>query len=545
MLTDHHLVSSGSLEKRWNVAVWGVVVVYFCLVLTISLSYHWGYLSTLTDVGTFDQAVWATLHGFPFLNTNAFSSPVNYFGIHFRPILGIFLPFYALLPRIEWMITAQSLAIAFSAWPVYLLGRRVLGTGAGAFCLLLAYLVNPFVLSVPPWVFRPETLALPFIALAILGVEKADFRFTLFSYAVILLCKEHFGIMVTGIGILWWLRNRDWGPALILAGVGLLYSFFVLTIFMPALSPAGKHVMLSTDMGQLSRYGWLGEGFGAIAQKLFFHLFEVVNTIVKMGGGTYLFLLLIFFLGTPLAGVEFLLPGLADLAANLLSANPMQRGVFYYHSVTLIPVIAVASIYGLKRISNWISRFSVKELAMFTVCASVCGGYLLAPLPLPAARNHWAPPKFINTPDPVLPLIRRLVGEDSAVSAQANIGAHFSQRQRIFQYPNKVGEVDAIILRLESPTLNIARFTNYPVEHQKYITGVLDAHLQINRHEYVESIESLLQAKEYNVLLWQDPWLVLSRNSVLDNSSLELIKKKLDELKVDWEIGTFFQNNHD
>jgi uncharacterized membrane protein len=539
ILNDHNLAAARLSTKRWNVTLGGVVVLYFFLTLAISLSYHWGYLSTLTDVGTFDQAVWATLRGFPFLNTNAFSSPVNYFGIHFRPILAIFLPFYALLPRVEWMIAAQSFALAITAWPIYLLGLRVLKVEIAAFCIVLAYLINPFILSVPPWVFRPESLVVPFIALAMLGVEKANFRLTLLSCLVAVLCKEHFGIMVVGVGILWWLRNHDLAMALILVGFGLLYSLIVLIVIMPALSPIDKHVMLGSDMGQLSRYNWLGGGWGEIAQKIFRQPFAVGKTIMEMGGGIYLLLLMILFLGMPLVGAEFLLPGLADFAANLLSANPLPRSVISYHSVSLVPVITVAAIYGLNRISLRMGRFSVKELTIFTLVVGLSSGYLMARHSLP--WSYWAPARLMNAPESAVSLIKRLVGDEASVSAQANVGAHFSQRQQIFQYPNKVGEVDAIILRLASPTRKIAPATNYTIE-LKSITGSLDAHLQMNRHEYIESIEKLLEANEYGVLLWKAPWLVLSRTN-RDNSNLGEIKKKLVELKEEWKIGLVPRQN--
>ena len=539
ILSDHHLPAARLLGKRWIFALCGVVVLYFFIILAISLSYHWGYLSTLTDVGTFDQAVWATLHGFPFLNTNAFSSPVNYFGIHFRPILAIFLPFYAILPRIEWMIAAQSFALAISAWPIYLLGLRVLRSEVASFCIVLAYLINPFIMSVPPWVFRPESLVVPFIVLAMLGVEKANFRLTLFSCLIAMLCKEHFGIMVVGVGILWWLRNRDLAMALVLVGFGLLYSLFVLMVIMPALSPIGKHVMLGSDMGQMSRYNWLGEGLGEIAQKIFSHPLTVGKTIMEMGGGTYLLMMMILFFGMPLAGAEFLLPGLADFAANLLSANPLPRSVISYHSVTLVPVITVAAIYGLNRIAQRMNRYSVKELAIFSLIIGLSCGYLMARHSLPL--SYWEPAKLMKTPESAISLIRQLVGTEASVSAQANVGSHFSQRLRIFQYPNKVGEVDSIILRLASPTRKIFNPTNYPIELKK-ITGTLDAHLQMNRYEYIKSIHNLLETDEYGILLWKDPWLVLSRTN-RDNSKLNDIEKKLDELKVKWKIDPIPQQN--
>ena len=116
------------------------------------------------------------------------------------------------------------------------------------------------------------------------------------------------------------------------------------------------------------------------------------------------------FLGFPLAAPLFLLPGLADLAANILSANPMMGGMFSYHSADLIPILTIAAVYGVERISRWIKKFSAKELVGFVFITSSILGYYFAPLPLPGAKNVWAPNHFLNLPDPIIQIIRSEVG---------------------------------------------------------------------------------------------------------------------------------------
>ena len=528
MVTEYHLAVQALLAKKWLFALWGVIALYFCLILTLSLSYHWGYLSTLTDVGTFDQAVWGTLHGSPFLNTNAFAQPNNYLGIHFRPILAFFFPFYALLPRVEWLIVVQSIALAVTAWPLYLVAREVCKSESVAFLWALVFLVNPFVLSVPPWVFRPESLAVPFIATAFLGLTRADFRLTLLSSLMVLLCKEHFGITVAGLGILWWLHNRNWQEAAVLIGLGLLYSVLVLTVIMPIFSPIGKHVMLGAGMGQLSRYGWLGGSLAEIAGNLFLHPLAVIGNIVEMGGARYLLLLLLIFCALPMAAPEMLLAGLADLLANTLSANPMPRSVFAYHSVSLVPVLVVSAIYGSSRIAKWWRKDLVSGMVVAVVVTSLVSGYVFAPLPLLGSKNLWAPVRLLSLPEPDLPTIIREVGAEASVSAQANVGAHFSQRQKIFRYPEKVGEVDVIVLRLASPTMNIE-------PSHVSLTGMLEAHLQMDRKAYLSSIEKLLAGQEYRVLYWKDPWLVFSRKVKVQESVIQ-INQKLASLRVEWQV---------
>jgi len=306
---------------------------------------------------------------------------------------------------------------------------------------------------------------------------------------------------------------------------------------MPALSPTGQHVMLGKGLGQLSRYSWLGNSMREIFKMLLLHPVYVTKIVMlDMGGANYLLVLLIPFLGFPLASPLFLLPGLADLMANMVSANPMPRSLFAYHSISLVPVLTVLAVYGSERISRWIKKFSVKELSGFVFITSFILGYYFAPLPLPGAKNVWAPINFLNLPDPIVQTICFEVGDKASVSAQANIGAHFSQRKEIYCFPNKIGEVDAIVLRLESPTTNINNLPEQMKSDRKYLTTTLDAHLQMDRTEYMDTIESLLYGSDYGVLYWNDPWLVFKRG-IVDHGSDELIEQKLNQLRDEWQIS--------
>jgi uncharacterized membrane protein len=397
-------------------------------------------------------------------------------------------------------------------------------------------MVNPFVISVSPWVFRPESLAVPFIAVALLAIEKSNFRLLLLSCLFIVLCKEHFGIMVIGFGIIWGLRNRRWKQSILLVSLGVMYSVIVLGVVMPSLSPTGKHVMLGKGLGQVSRYSWLGDSINEVFQTVLFHPIWVIKSVMlDMGGVKYLSILLIIFLGFPLVALEYLFPGLADLMANMLSANPMPRSLFAYHNISLMPVLTIAAIYGSERISRWSKRFSVKELAGFAVITSFVLGYYFAPLPLPGARNFWKPVRFFNLPDPIVQTIRTSVGEEASVSAQNNVGSHFSRRKELYRFPNKMGETDAIVLRLESPTNNINNFPDQLKTHRKYSIGMLDNHLQMDRKEYIDTIEHLLSSNNYGVLFWNDPWLVFKR-SLADHESREKIEQKLNRLRIEWQI---------
>jgi uncharacterized membrane protein len=504
-------------------------VAHFFLTAGLGLSRHWGYLTSINDLGVFDQAIWGTLNGAPFLNTSsALGVPINWLGFHFNPILLAFVPLYLVWPAAEWLILIQAAAISVTAWPLYLLARQVLQSECAAFLWAAVFLANPFVLSAAVWDFHPVSLAAPLMVLGVLAIEKRKPWLFGLTCLMLLLVQEHFGIAVAGFGVLWWLRNRSLFPAVAALCVGVAHTVLVLGVIMPALSPTGAHVMLSGDLGQLSRYAWLGESAGEIVRNALAHPFALVQEIfLDMGGGKYLALLLLTLLFTPLAGIEFLLPGLADLAANLLSANTMPRSMYAYHSISLIPLLVAAGIYGAARIASRWRRLSSCELAGFVLWGAITLSYLAAPLPLSYAPNYWQPIAWPLVPEQAVSEIRRLMPAEADVSVQGNIGAHFTQRRRIYLFPRKVGEADFVVLWLESPTGRMAG-------QEPGRVGSLAHHLAMPPERYLGTVERLLDDDAYGIVYWNLPWLVLAKGEAGNSGAGQAVKLYLAGKAKEW-----------
>ncbi|MFO7606007.1 MAG: DUF2079 domain-containing protein [Desulfurivibrionaceae bacterium] len=513
-----------------------VILLHGGLFFFLGMNRHWGYLSSINDLGVFDQVVWNTLNGAFFQTTiNPFGVTMNWLGFHFHPVLLLFVPLYWLYAGVEWFMAAQAAALALGAWPIFLLAEHQLKSEKAGIAWALIYLFNPFLLNAGGWDFHPITLAVPFIATAFLGIVQKNGRMLFWSSLAILLCKEHLGLMVVGFGILWWIKHRSWKTAVVISGLGLTHLFMVLGVAMPCFSPIGKPVMLGEGLGQLSRYGWLGGSPPEILQTFLIRPGFVWQRIIDMGGHIYWLLLVIpFSVVLPLFGFSFLLPGLADLAANTLSANPMPRSIWAYHSVGLVPILTAAAIGGVARLSTLQWRFSGKELSGISLAVALVCGYFFLPLPLKGAFNIWEPVNYFNWSDPSLRKVRLLLAEDFSLSAQANIGAQFSRRPEIFLYPGGVGETDGIVLRLASPTAKINDMPANPASlPQKNHPNWLDGHLQMDRTEYLASTECLLAGGEYGAAYWDDPWLVLLKGT---GGDLPAVTRKIGQLKEAWRI---------
>ena len=103
--------------------LWAAILLHFALLFMVGVSRHWGYMSSVNDLGAFDQVVWNTLHGNFLHNTtiNPFAASINWLGCHFQPI---FLPSAG-----GWDFHPITLGVPFIAlglWAVVIKRARML-----------------------------------------------------------------------------------------------------------------------------------------------------------------------------------------------------------------------------------------------------------------------------------------------------------------------------------------------------------------------------------------------------------------------------------
>ena len=104
-------------------------------------------------------------------------------------------------------------------------------------------------------------------------------------------------------------------------------------------------------------------------------------------------------------------------------------------------------------------------------------------------------------------------------------------------YPDKTGDVDVIIFQLASPTTNINDFPEHSNIPRKDNPAWLDSYFQMDRTDYLASIEGLLSRKEYGILFWEEPWLVFSKGSGRDQpETIRGVNQSLKNLRNEWQI---------
>jgi len=510
---------------KWRVLLLVLVTFFFCLFSLLGLWRHWGYMTSINDLGSFDQVAWMASRGHSLVNTSVLGTPMNWLGFHFQPILFAFVLLYKITPSVNWFVFAQAGALALSAWPIYLIAEQVTDSGKAAFIWSMAYLCNPFLLNAAAWDFHPVTIAVPFMALGLLAVVRKQVGLLVVASIILLACKEHMGLAVAGLGLLYGIQNRAWTTGLSLFLAGIAAFVLIVAVVMPSYSLTGQHLMFGENIGQLGRYSWLGGSPAEVIERAVLEPMHIIRGIVTLGGIDYIFLLLVPFVFLSLGGVVWLLPAAADLLANLLAAHILPRSLFSYHSVPLIPILAVAAIHGSCRLVRAVKNIDSIKPSYYVLIISLILGYGFAPLPLYRSANFWRANHFITTSDQEVSTIRGIISSGS-VSAQANIGAHFSQREFIYYYPNNVNEADYVILRLESPTQRL-------LPYEMGITGTLFHHLITEPADYLDSVRDLLDDKQFDIVFWKDPWLVLQRGEATMENVPQVLGK-IETLREEW-----------
>ena len=487
--------SGGRCARSVAIVLTVAIVIHASLSVVFSLSRLYELKTLAFDLGAFNQVMHSIVAtGTPTSTLTPALTSQHWFGFHFSPILYGLFPIYLLDPGPAVLLVIQAVAISSAAWPIYLTVTRMGASTGIAMVWSLAYLLNPFVLNGMVWDFHEVAVATPMLAFGIWAVVAKRWRWLLFLELLLLLTKEHYGIAVAGFGLLWGIRHREWRRAGTIALLGVASCLLIVNVVMPHFS-GGPHLMLDEQLSAATpRYQWL------------FHPASWFNVLPELGLEwlRYAGYLLIPFCLLPLAGLEWMLPALADLMVITASQEDFYRSVFSYHTLPIVPMLTIAAFRGSTRLSRtkWFQGGGRRLAGYALLLAAVCG-WMFAPFPLPLSTNVWeaGAPRWRMVESDALALsdIRSLVPSDARIAVQCNVGVWFSDRPRVSVFPFQQSGSDYIILHLSHPF--------------RRATVAMGSPYCVPPETYVHEVGRLLASGEWGIVLWRAPWLVLRRHA--------------------------------
>jgi len=369
------------------------------------------------DLSLYDQGIWllSRFHA-PFMTVMG----TDMFAAHTVFIFVLLVPLYWVYPHTAALLVLQSVALASGAVPVYLLGRRLLGSTVLATLLGLAYLLNPAIQQGNLEQFHVEAFEAPILAFAIYAAVVWRPRLLVLMIVLLLLCKQDDVLYVVPLG-LWvaWRRDHNVGMAITCGGaaVGVLENF----VIVPAL----------LNGVPVSYAGWWPFGsFHNTVQVLVRKPGEFWDFAVSQGRPWYLWQI-----GFS-AGLAFLFaPGivavaLPELAADALSSNPYLHQIIRHYSMPVAAVLLCATVCGIAKVTSPRRRaLAVVGVTLCALWATVLWG------DLPISDNPITPP---NPNTPALISLDRLVHRippNAVVSTAENFVPNLDHRRQIYMFP--------------------------------------------------------------------------------------------------------------
>lgn len=410
-----------------QVFVAGAVAIWTWYFTVRSLNIHHALGTSTYDSALYDQGMWLL---------SRFDAPFvtlmgrNMFGDHTSFVLLFLVPLYWIAPGAWIMFTAQSAAIAAGAIPVFLYGRRRLGSEWWALIGVGAYLLHPAVGWTNLENFHPDAFLGVFVGFALYAALERKWRLYAVFVVLSLLVKEDASLVIVPLGI-WVAIRRD-------RRIGLLTVFGSLAFMAVAML-----VVMRSLIGVPTRNAWripFG-GVGGLIDTTITNPTRLVEHLRSDDRPWYLVQMT-----APFAWLFARLPDVALISGLVLSTNVLstfwyQYQIDYHYSLIAVPALAIGTLYAIGAMRNHVVRVRGRSLGVRSrpvalvvlAAATLLTAYLWAPMP-------WGrTPLFYGRPDNVMATSARelfqQIPADAVVSANYRLTPQLAHREEIYQFP--------------------------------------------------------------------------------------------------------------
>src|SRR5438094_137813 len=414
-----------------SILLWSAIAAYAAAFSALSVLRHRAFQTGRFDLGNMVQAVWSTAHGHPLQVTGLRGDEISRLAAHFDPILAAFAPLWLAWPSPDMLLTAQAVAVAVGALPVYWLARKHLRTDRAGLAFALVYLLYPPTQWLTLNEFHPVALACPLLLFAIWFLDEGRLIPFALCGLVAATTKEEIGFVVAGLGLWWALARGRRVEGLAILAAGAAVALIAIEVVVPHFNRAGSSSFFA-------RYSEVGGSPGGIVHTAVTKPWKLVTTAVTGRGLGYLARLFLPLGLLALLAPLLLLAAIPELVINLLSAATTQTSIRFHYTAGLIPVLVAATILGAARIARSRPGWAA-PLATGALVLAIVSNYALGAIPLwrylPGGQQAQAHAADVTRHDRIAARALRLIPQSAVVSATNTLGGHLSARRRVLSFP--------------------------------------------------------------------------------------------------------------
>lgn len=331
------------------------IIIYLIIFSIICFWKYFNFGYNGLDLAIYNQVFYNSAHGRLF----QFSiHPQSYLGDHLELFILFLLPIYFFFQSPLMLLFLQTLFLALTIWPIFLICRKFFKEKI-AFSIALIWFFNPFVQNINLFEFHLLPFALFFIFFAFYFYQEKKFVPFIIFLLLSLLVREDVALITLMFGFLALIEKRE--KKWILWPIILSIIWFILAL---------KIIAFFTPTGQykfLYYYNWLGNSLGEVAKNLFLRPLLVLQHLFIWPNFFFLLGLLLPFCYLVLLQPIYLLLAVPVFIQMLLgSGNSATIILDIHYTVLFLPALFLALIFEIKKILennklNRLEKFLLNE----------------------------------------------------------------------------------------------------------------------------------------------------------------------------------------
>lgn len=429
--------------------LWASIAVFMLYFSFVAFSRHDNFYSRRLDLGNMDQTVWNVLHGNGFTLTDPMgTTQETRLAVHADFLLILLAPLYLLWSNPGTLIFIQTIAVTLGALPVYWIAHDRLKSKKIALMFSLSYLLYPPLERMMLHDFHAVALSTTLLLFAYWYLIKERYvPFVLFG-VLAALGKEQVWLVVGLMGLYIAIRNKRIVLGVLVAVISFFFFYYLFWQAIPAVTPTKQHFALA----YLSDFG---DRQNSIVKHIITNPVAVVRTALLPDRLFYYFELFVPLGLFSLAAPWFLIFSAPSLLINILSNNTLMRQIDYQYTADIAPFIFISAIEGYGVISMILSRKLSHDLrhhwqkillTAFMLAALLSNiGWGELPFGIQSRFFYFTskPPEY-----KIMQKVEAMAMPSYSVSVTNNIGSHFSERKRLYNFPINANTADLSVAML-------------------------------------------------------------------------------------------------
>lgn len=333
------------------------------------------------------------------------------------------LPIFWLFPYHETILVIHALALCLGAWPVFLLGRRVLEGSYLGLGFAIVYLIYTPVLFLE---FRSsygpseEAQAISMFLAAFYYLSVSRPGLCLFWALAAMAVKENMAPTAAMIGV--WMTmftpHKKWGAGLF---AGALVYFIVGTkLILPLVNDRAYGFVVSY-------FSDIGDGYGSILWRVISDPLFVISYVCDYRNLSFILHLIV-----PLGMLSLFSPSrlaimLPSLFFLLISNMPTHHTILFWNHASLVPILIFSAVFGASRVQELLKKhapYLSVQIAGLVVSLLMCAGLSawLFFIRMQSSANF-----DINQRHLLVKEVRELVPIDTSVLVTYRLSGHFTE----------------------------------------------------------------------------------------------------------------------